>query len=211
MPSEWQHGPGLGAALPLVLLLGGAHVDGAEDRGRDEQDRDGADQAGRSGRVGEVLARDADERERQRPDGEDAAADVEGVHAAESYRSFTEESQAGGSRSPGFPADADALGQRPPRPGASPRRAPGLPGVRASGGAARRADATARWRGRPPRLRHLRHASPPGRVRTPGLSAFLRPGPAADYPGGVTLKGPSKTIVVEPVERPAEQPEAERE
>ncbi len=26
------------------------------------------------------------------------------------------------------------------------------------------------------------------------------------YPEGVTLKGPSKTIVVEPLERPAEQP-----
>src|SRR5436190_4323594 len=98
MPLDRQHCPG----LALVLLLGGADVDGAEDRRRHEQDRDRADEAGRGGGAGEVLARDADERERERPDGEHAAADVEGVHVAESYRTpvFTEESQTGSARSP---------------------------------------------------------------------------------------------------------------
>src|SRR3954453_8729599 len=51
--------------------------------------------------------------------------------------------------------DADASGQRPPRPGAPLRRAPGLPGVRAGGGAAPRADAATRGRGGPRRLRPL--------------------------------------------------------
>src|SRR4051812_43595000 len=80
MPSEERQGAGALAALALVLLLGRAHVDGAEDRRRHKHDRDGSDEPRRCGGAGKVLARDPDEREQERPEGENPPADVERVH-----------------------------------------------------------------------------------------------------------------------------------
>src|SRR4051812_30549900 len=80
MRSEWQQGARVLAALALVLLLGGADVDRAEDRGAHEQDRDRAHQAGGGGGAGEVLPRDSDEGHEQRPGREESATDVERVH-----------------------------------------------------------------------------------------------------------------------------------
>ena len=88
MPSAWQEESGL-FHLAALVLLGRRGVDAAADRGDRQRYRDRAHRAGRAPSVAGKFSRaaDADERKDERPDGQDDAADVEGVHCGESYRS----------------------------------------------------------------------------------------------------------------------------